>query len=71
MTPRQRTQYVLAVAICALVSWEIYTLTTAAPDDTISAVIWGVETRIVPFLAGVLCGHLFWPPGGYNPRGRR
>lgn len=33
------------------------------PHDTISETIWKISFRFpfIPFLAGFLCGHLFWP----------
>lgn len=45
-----------------LLVYEIAALHNDCPDDTISEIVWSATTRrpIVPFAAGVLCGHFFW-----------
>ena len=51
------------VTLClALLVYEGVALTTRASGDTISEIIWNVAaTRpLIPFLAGLLCGHFFW-----------
>jgi hypothetical protein len=49
-------------AIVALLGYETYTIWTARPDDSISALVWQAVTArpILPFLAGLLAGHFFW-----------
>lgn len=56
------TDYVVVSAIVLLSIWEVYTLVNTKPNDTISETVWRASaTRpIVPFLAGLLCGHFFW-----------
>ena len=53
---------VLLALVGGLVVYEIVTLANEADGDTISELVWAATTRrpVVPFAAGVLCGHLFW-----------
>lgn len=45
-----------------LVVYEVLALANKHEGDTISEIVWDATTErpIVPFLAGVLCGHFFW-----------
>jgi len=45
-----------------LVVYELVALRTKCAGDTISEIIWTATKRraILPFAAGVLCGHFFW-----------
>jgi hypothetical protein len=48
----------------ALLLYEGVALWTVAPGDTISEIVWEASRRpLVPFLAGLLCGHFFWSRG--------
>lgn len=48
--------------ILALCAYEIYALADQRPGDTISEIIWALSARpLVPFAAGFLCGHFFFP----------
>ena len=60
------TDRVLIGAIGVLLAYEGWTLVNQTQQDTISESIWRVtQTRpLVPFLAGLLCGHFFWQRGG-------
>lgn len=42
--------------------YEFITLRNQCEGDTISEIVWAAtKTRpLVPFLAGVVCGHFFW-----------
>jgi hypothetical protein len=53
----------LAVLVLALFGYEAWTLSNAAPGDTISEVVWTLADawQIVPFLFGLVGGHFFWP----------
>ena len=55
----QRVFLGLLGGLCA---YELYTLANKCPGDTISEIVWTATHRrpIVPFAAGVLCGHFFW-----------
>lgn len=46
-----------------LAAYELVALFNDREDDTISEIVWGVSDRHVflPFAAGVVCGHFFWP----------
>ena len=50
------------LAILGLLSYEGYTLLNAIPGDTLSEAVWAVsmDYPLLPFLAGILCGHFFW-----------
>lgn len=43
--------------------YEAYALVNRKPEDTLSEAVWRMSRRpLVPFLAGLLCGHFFWGP---------
>jgi len=50
--------YALLILVLALEVWALIT-----GHQTISQVVWVASFTypIIPFLAGVVCGHLFWP----------
>jgi len=59
------TKAVLAATVLLLVAYDISVATNTVTGDTISEVIagWSWRCQTVPFAAGVLVGHLFWPAG--------
>lgn len=61
MTPMK---WAMLVALLAgLSGYEAMTIWTPASGDTLSEIIWraAADWPVVPFLAGFLAGHLFWP----------
>ena len=52
--------WVVAIAILAI--YEIYALATG--NTTLSRAVWNADRSqygpLIPFLAGMLCGHFFW-----------
>lgn len=56
------TDKVVLTAIAVLLAYEGWTLINHVPNDTISESIWRIAASrpLVPFLAGLLCGHFFW-----------
>jgi hypothetical protein len=53
--------WVLVGLVVALTAYDIYAVTNGKSGDTISEVIrWLSQRPIVPFLFGLICGHLFW-----------
>ncbi len=56
------TDKVVSGAAVALLAYEVWTLINKTPNDTISERIWNVSMHrpLVPFAAGLLCGHFFW-----------
>lgn len=53
------------VLVCLLFVYEVWALVRAGKGkkgDTISEIIWEVTSKrpVVPFLFGMLMGHLFW-----------
>lgn len=65
MRVKQITIVLILFAIVLLGGWDIYVASNAASGDTISEIILSASLRrpIIPFAAGVICGHLFWPQG--------
>lgn len=59
------TILLILVAILILGAWDIYAAANAIDGDTISEIILEAALRspIIPFVSGVVCGHLFWPQG--------
>jgi hypothetical protein len=55
-----KTTWVLVVVAVALAAWDLYARKT--PEGTISEVILSSarHSPLLPFLFGVLMGHLFW-----------
>jgi uncharacterized membrane protein len=56
------TEYGLVAIIVAVLVLEGFSLINKRERDTISEVTWRVTLRkpFIAFLAGFLCGHLFW-----------
>lgn len=64
MTPKAKTGVFLLALVAVALAWEAVALAyPPMQGGTISEVIWWATARtpLVPFLAGVLCGHLFFP----------
>ena len=57
-----KTRLAWMIAIVGLLGYEAYTLLNNVPGDTLSEAVWVVsrDYPLVPFLAGVVCGHFFW-----------
>jgi hypothetical protein len=55
-------QIIIVSIIAAIIALDIALGLDAIDGNTISAIIWDwcKKTAIVPFPAGLLCGHLFW-----------
>lgn len=62
-TNRRMTIGILLAVASGLIGWDIYTAVDPTPGDTISEVLLGgaLSHPIIPFLFGVVMGHLFWP----------
>lgn len=54
---------ILAGVTVLLIAWDIYAAANKERGDTISEVVLGFARRhpVIPFLLGVLAGHLLWP----------
>jgi len=63
MTRRWWTIAILAGVSLLLIVWDIYAATNKERGDTISEVVLDFARRhpVIPFLLGVLMGHLLWP----------
>jgi len=66
LTPAKITILLILAAIVILGGWDLYVAANAQSGDTISEIVLEASLRrpIIPFVAGVVCGHLFWPQGG-------
>lgn len=55
-----KTTWIIIVVAVVLIAWDLYA--RKYPGGTISEVILsGARSHpVLPFLSGVLCGHLFW-----------
>jgi hypothetical protein len=55
-------EFTWVIAITVLLAYEVFALGTGRP--TLSRFVWTVQRGqygpLVPFLAGMLCGHFFW-----------
>lgn len=69
ISPRVLTSIVLLCVTLGLVVYDAVVIWRAYPAATISEVILAVaqEQPILPFLVGVLVGHLLWPQIGQPP----
>jgi hypothetical protein len=57
------TRVLIIVAIIALAIYDIVALAYGGVEATISFILldWSYKCPALPFAAGFLCGHLFWP----------
>jgi len=53
---------VLLGTVVLLIGWDIYVYFVGENVDMITAVVWNTsrDHPIVPFMVGVVMGHLFW-----------
>jgi hypothetical protein len=63
MTAKKITLLLILAAIVILGGWDIYVASNEASGDTISEIILAASLQrpVIPFVAGTICGHLFWP----------
>lgn len=52
----------LLIGLVVIFGYDAYAMIRYGLDKTISWVIWtnSKEAPIIPFVAGLICGHLFW-----------
>lgn len=56
------TVWVIGLCAVALIAWDIYAaMSTTQPTISVLTLSTAQKHPILPFLTGVLCGHLFWP----------
>ena len=62
MRAAAKTRTILGALLIAIIAWDIYLALNDAPMDTISEQIRELSRQylIIPFAAGVVCGHWFW-----------
>jgi hypothetical protein len=63
MKPRHITILILIVVTLLLIAWDVYAYLAAGSQATISRVVldWAGHHPVLPFLIGVVAGHLLWP----------
>lgn len=56
-----KTTWVILVCAAILIGWDIFAANSPT-EPTISALtLWISRHPVIPFLGGVLAGHLWWP----------
>jgi hypothetical protein len=58
-------KWAVLLALVFLLAYEAFAVFNHKPGDSISAVVWNAvqSSLMIPFLGGVLCGHLFFNNG--------
>jgi hypothetical protein len=56
------TRVIILGLVAIAVAWDVWTLFSSTPNDTISETVWAAiaHSPIISFAAGFVCGHLFW-----------
>lgn len=67
------TRMSLLFTLIALLAYDLFAVYKFGYDGTISLVVFTLAKAypIVPFLAGVVVGHLFFPIEGTNDKGKK
>lgn len=62
MTP-YTARIILLIIVLVVITWDVIVTYGGKPEASLSQVILEKSTRdpIIPFLIGVIIGHLFWP----------
>jgi hypothetical protein len=55
------TLWVVGACAAVLIGWDVYAALSPANATISATTLFFSKHPIVPFLAGVLAGHLFWP----------
>jgi hypothetical protein len=60
---RLLTQAVVILTLAILGAYDAYIISEEGYDASISVVVlyWSHKAPIIPFIVGVIAGHLFWP----------
>lgn len=60
---KRATQTVLIITACCIAGYDLAAYLVSGNDATISNAVleWSQAWPILPFVFGILCGHLFWP----------
>lgn len=62
---RRVTIILLVAFVVVLAGWDIFAAAEPTAGDTISELVLATARRhpVLPFVVGIICGHLFWPQG--------
>lgn len=58
---RLTTVWILLIVTSLLIAWDFYARHFNGGTISEVALTWARSHPVVPFLVGVVCGHLFWP----------
>lgn len=66
--PKTQTKFALLLALVLLLSYDLFAVYAYGFDATVSVVVFTLAKAapIIPFLAGLVVGHFFWPIEGNN-----
>ena len=69
-TTARITRALLLAGLAAWIGWDIYVAFNSVTGDTISELTlgWSYTYSVIPYAAGVVAGHLWWP--GPRPTNR-
>ena len=66
MNTKKITVCLLLAMIAILGLWDVFAVSNNVAGDTISSIVLGTAHKypIIPFILGIVMGHLFWPNKG-------
>jgi len=62
MNIKKMTLFFIIACIFVIIIYDVYAIYIGGTEASISStiIVWSYNMPLVPFAAGVLCGHLFW-----------
>ena len=62
MNIKKLTVLFIGLVIVVAILYDVYAIYVGGTEASISSaiIVWSYNMPLIPFLAGVLCGHLFW-----------
>jgi uncharacterized integral membrane protein len=71
--PATQTKFTVLMALVLILAYDLFAVYAYGFDATVSVVVFTLAKAapIIPFLAGVVVGHLFWPIEGNNGSSRK
>ena len=63
------TRMLIIIIVAVVAGWDTYLLTSGDKDAMFSVVIYDAARQwpVMPFVAGFLCGHVFWQVYSKSP----
>ena len=61
-TIKKSTVIFIVTSLVVIVAYDVWAVIAGGIESTISEVVWSWSIRrpIIPFAAGIVCGHFFW-----------